>query len=211
LSSCSFKGKKENIKNYAKKLYESRSYEEKASEEAEIIEILAKKDIIDEKGIVLTKDIAVEFNSNRNEKEQWKTRSIGWLIRRRGCDKIHTKKGNGWLIDNERLKNLQEIYGITETQENPYPEKVQQLQKVHHKIIEDAFLCSCFLCQKPIPHDLAHCTYLDGKPIHLECYKKLTTQKRTEDYSENLLQEFETSTDDINFNLPQQEGTNNDC
>ncbi len=202
--------KKENIKNYAKKLHEIRGFEEKASEEAEIIEILAKKDIIDEKSTVLTKDIAEEFNSSRNDKEHWKTRSIGWLIRRLGFDKIHTKKGNGWLIEKERLTYLQQIYGITETPDNPSPEKLQQVQKVHHKKIEDTFFSCCFICQKPLPIDLAYCTYLDGKSVHLECFQKLNAQKKTENCQESTQQDSKVPTKQINFNLTQSEGLTND-
>ena len=108
-----------------------------------------------------------------------------WLIRRIGFDKIHTKNGNGWLIEKERLKYLQEIYGITNQQEETAVEKVQQVQKVHHIQTEDNLVYPCYICQKPIPNDLPNCTYLDSKPIHLECYKKLTTQQKTNGLPEN--------------------------
>ncbi|MEJ2271016.1 MAG: hypothetical protein P8X91_00700 [Candidatus Bathyarchaeota archaeon] len=195
--------KKENLIDYAKKLYKTRSFEEKASEEAEIIEILTKKDIIDEKGIALTKDIAEEFNSSRNEKEQWKTRSIGWIMRRLGFDKIHTKNGNGWLLEKERLKYLQEIYGLTNQQDGYTVEKVQQVQKVHAIQIEDNLIYPCYICQKPVPNDLDNCTYLDSKPIHLECYKKLEAQQKNKDLSENPAKELESSSEEYNFRLTQ--------
>jgi hypothetical protein len=194
---------RENIKKYAHKLHEIRSFEEKASEEAEIIEILAKKDMIDEKNVVLTRDVAEAFNSSRKEKEQWKTRSIGWIIRRLGFDKVHTGQGNGWLIDKERLNYLQQIYGITEQADTPPPEKVQKLQKVHNEQIEDAFFSHCFLCQKPLPDDLAYCTYLEGKPVHLSCYRKLKAQEIK--FSKGTQQDFEAAAKELNPNLSDRE------
>jgi hypothetical protein len=180
-----------------------RSFEEKASEEAEIIETLSKNGLIDEKSIVLTKDIAEAFNSSRKEKEQWKTRSVGWLIRRLGFNKIHTGQGNGWFIDKERLTYLQQIYGITEEANMPLPEKVQKVQKVHDNRIEDAFFSFCFLCQKTLPDDLAYCTYLEGRPIHLSCYQKLKAQEIN--FSKGTQQDFKAITKVQNPNLSDQE------
>jgi len=122
----------ENILKHARKTFEIRQFEEKASVEAEIIEILSKNELTDEKNIVLTKDLTEIFNSNRLEGEKWKTRSVGWKLRGLGFIKIHTGQGNGWLIDEDRLRYLQQIYGL----ETPSPEKVQNIQKVHEDIDE---------------------------------------------------------------------------
>jgi len=122
----------ENILKHAKKTFEIRQFEEKASVEAEIIEILSKNELNDEKGIVLTKDLTEIFNSTRLDGEKWKTRSVGWKLRGLGFIKIHTGQGNGWLIDEDRLRYLQQIYGI----ETASPEKLQNVQKVHEDINE---------------------------------------------------------------------------
>ena len=122
----------ENILKHAKKTFEIRQFEEKASVEAEIIEILSKKELADEKNIVLTKDLTEIFNSTRLEGEKWKSSSVGWRLRGLGFIKIHTGQGNGWLIDEDRLRYLQQIYGI----ENPSPEKLQNVQKVHEDVDE---------------------------------------------------------------------------
>ena len=162
----------ENIMKYAHKLYEMRSFEEKASEEAEIVEILIKKSLIDEKSFVLTKDLTEEFNSSRSEREKWKTSSVGWLIRRLGFNKIHTKRGNGWHIDEDRLKYLGEIYGI----EPPSPEKVQKVQNIH-QTVESAFSNTCFLCHESIPL-LANLSNIDGRPAHKQCIKDLESERK---------------------------------
>lgn len=60
----------ENILKHARKTFEIRQFEEKASIEAEIIEILSKNNLRDEKGIVLTKDLTEVFNSSRLERER---------------------------------------------------------------------------------------------------------------------------------------------
>ena len=193
----------ENIKNYAHKLNEIRSFEEKASEEAEIIEILSKNDIINEKSIVLTKDIAEAFNLCRKEKEQWKTRSIGWIIRRLGFDKIHTDQGNGWLIDKERLTYHQQTYALNEKDNTIFPEKVQKLQKVQENRNEESFFPYCFLCQKPLPDDPANCTTLEGRPVHLNCLKKLKAQEIS--FLKGTQQDFTSITRAQNPNLSDEE------
>jgi len=174
----------ENIINYAKKIYEMRSSEEKASEEAEIMEILSKNEIINEKNIALTKDIAEAFNSSRNDKEQWKTSSIGWLVRRLGFEKVHTHTGKGWLIDKERLTYLQQIYGITEQPDTPSPEKGQKGQKGHaqkptsdiDQYFPEGQYPICFICHKPVgnPNDL---TNIDGLPCHVTCKREFNARK----------------------------------
>ena len=90
--------------------------------------------------------MAEVFNSSREEREKWKTRSIGWLIHRLGFDKIHTRKGNGWLIDPERLEYYRQIYAIDDYS----LEKVQQVQQVL-SLIDNAFSNTCCLCHEPIP------------------------------------------------------------
>lgn len=114
---------RENIAVYARELEEIRQFEEKASDEAEIVEILSENEaIMNEKSVALTKDIAEIFNRNRPEREKYKTSSIGWIIRELGFNKVHTKEGKGWLINKDRLKYWQQIYQIDEA----FPEKGQK-------------------------------------------------------------------------------------
>ena len=82
---------------------------------------------MNEKSIVLTKDIAEIFNRNRPEREKYKTTSVGWIIRELGFNKVHTRDGKGWLINKDRLKYWQQIYQIEETS----IEKGQKGQKGH--------------------------------------------------------------------------------
>jgi len=166
---------RENIEKYAHKVYEMRNSEQKASEEAEIVEILSKNGLISEKNVALTREIADTFNSSRKEKEHWKTRSVGWLVRKLGFEKVHTGQGNGCFIDRERLTYLQQIYGITENPLPPPPEKVQKV----HEPIDDAFasLC-CFGCHKPLDRKSESYTYYEGELVCFDCYHKLKDQEK---------------------------------
>ena len=38
----------------------------------------------------------------------------------------------------------------------------------------------CSLCDKPLPEDLANCTYLDGEPVHCVCANKIEAQEKKE-------------------------------
>jgi len=181
LFSCLLKVSKdgrENIVKYAQKLYELRSSEEKASEEAELIEILSKNGIINEKNVALTKDIREMFNLSRDPKEQWKTRSVGWLVRKLGFDKVHTGKGNGWIIDKERLGYLQQIYGINENVSNASQEKVQKIQKAQPSIDEAFATRQCYDCRKVL-NDNVPSTFYKGYPFCMNCYNKLKAQEKS--------------------------------
>jgi len=101
---------REVIMNYAEKMERMRMFEEKASIEAELVEILLGQNLILEDNVVLTTELAETFNQKRSEREKWKSSSIGRIMRRLGFQKAHTRQGNGWLLDVERLHYLKEIY-----------------------------------------------------------------------------------------------------
>jgi len=158
----------ETILKYAQKTYEIRQFEEKATEEAEMVEILTKCDLKDNRSIVLTKDLAERFNLNRSDKDKYSTRSIGWIMSRLGFVKMHTKIGNGWKMEEDRLRYLQQIYGI----EPPSLEKVQEVQQVHQPE-ERPFFKACVLCGKPIwTDDWVSDQFTNWKPAHPECYEE---------------------------------------
>ena len=161
---------RENIINYAQKTFEIRQFEEMATVEAEIIEILTVNDIFDEKNIALTKDMTKLFNAERSEREKWKTNSVGWRLRGLGFINVHTGQGNGWIVDESRLRYLQQIYGVVP----PSQEKLQKLQKVHEEkeTIDEAFQQSCFFCHQPI-HDTDSTTFHEGQRVHVDCLQKM--------------------------------------
>ena len=168
---------RENIVKYAQNLCELRSSEEKASEEAEIVELLSKNDVINEKNIALTKDITEIFNSSRVEKEKWKTKSVGWLIRRLGFNKVHTGQGNGWLINKERLGYLQQIYGITVNTSPSSQEKVQNIQKAQ-PLQAEATARQCSDC-RTVLNDNVPSTFYNGLPLCMSCFHKLKAQEKS--------------------------------
>lgn len=105
----------EAILGYAHREDERRRAEEKATEEAEMIRILVKYDLTNERGIVLTKKIVEKFNEHRADRDKTSSRFLGYLMHRLGFLKVHTRKGNGWQIDQERLQYYAEIYGVGDT------------------------------------------------------------------------------------------------
>lgn len=188
---------REELVKYAQNLYEMRSSEEKAGEEAEILEILSKNNLTDEKNIVLTKDLTDVFNSSRDDKEKWKTKSIGYLVRRLGFEKTHTRNGNGWLIDKDRLSYLLQVYGIEEATQTTPLESVHSIHSVHASELQDdkkpvtnskeslninqyfpeGQYPICFICHKPVgnPNDL---TNIDGLPCHTTCMRQILAQRK---------------------------------
>lgn len=101
---------RENILRYAEKMNEMRLFEEMTSIEAEVIEIMLNSNLGLLNNVILTKDVAEKFNENRVEREKVKAAFIGWAIRRLGFEPRHTRQGNGWLFDRERLNYLKQIY-----------------------------------------------------------------------------------------------------
>jgi hypothetical protein len=101
---------RENIVKYAEKTEEMRHFEEKASIEAELVEILLNSNLSMENNIVLTKALAEAFNQSRSEREKWKSSSIGRIMRRLGFDRRSTRLGKGWYVDPDRIRYLKEIY-----------------------------------------------------------------------------------------------------
>lgn len=100
----------ENIVKYAKKVYEIRQLEEETSVEAMILNALMEsKDKVEEK-VILTKDIRTTLNVDIPKKEQFKTTTIGRIMRRLGFLPKHTRRGNGWLWNDIRVTLLQKRY-----------------------------------------------------------------------------------------------------
>lgn len=160
----------ENIVKYAQKTYETRQFEELASEEAEIIEILSKNGLIKERNIVFTKDLAEAFNVARLEKEKWKTRSIGWVMRRLGFSKRRTGKAKGWYVNPNRLEYLKRTYGITLL---PSGENGRNAETAQTTPEQQPFFKHCVLCGKPIwIDDWKTDEFTNWKPAHPECYQK---------------------------------------
>lgn len=99
-----------NILEYAEKMAENRLSEEMAGVEAELVTILSSPDLDMANGVVLTKTLTSKFNEGRDERERWKSNSIGYLMKRLGFVKKHTNQGNGWRINQSLLQMLQENY-----------------------------------------------------------------------------------------------------
>lgn len=161
---------RESILEHAKNTFEIRQMEEQATIEAELVEILSKHDLTDEKNVAMTRDIANAFNEDRPDREKWKTTSIGWKLRGLGFIKVHTRKGKGWVIEKNRLESLKRNYGI----DIPPLEKGQKGHKGHTDL-DKAFKgpTTCWICHEALPNDLRDTTVEESKTCHIECLKKL--------------------------------------
>jgi hypothetical protein len=110
----------ENIVNYAKKVYEMRQGEEEVSVEAMILNALVNSEGKVEEKVILTTDIAETVNKDIPKKEQFKTTTVGRIMRRLGFLPKHTKKGNGWIWNDGRVELLRKRYLPRHTpSENP--------------------------------------------------------------------------------------------
>lgn len=104
---------KENILEYAKKTYEKRLDIEETSLEAEVLQYIVDLEPEVENQFIETKAVANKFNEGRSDKEKWKTRSIGYLIRRLGFEpKRGTGGVRGWKWDSKRIEYLKKRYRI---------------------------------------------------------------------------------------------------
>ena len=119
----------EAILKYAHREDERRRAEERATEEAEIIRILVNHDLTDEKGMVLTKKIVEKYNEHRADRDKTSSRFLGYMLHQLGFLKVHTRKGNGWKIDQERLQYYAEIYNVSDTFLKP----IHRVHSVHTK------------------------------------------------------------------------------
>jgi hypothetical protein len=100
----------ENIVNYARKVYEIRQLEEETSVEAMILNALLDSESKVEKRVILTVDVTNTLNKDISEKERFKSLSVGRIMRRLGFLPKHTRRGNGWLWDESRVKLLSMRY-----------------------------------------------------------------------------------------------------
>lgn len=100
----------ENIVKYARKVYEIRQLEEETSVEAMILNALIESESKVEARVILTKDIRNTLNEDIPKKEQFKTRTVGRIMRRLGFLPKHTRQGNGWIWNDSRLKLLKARY-----------------------------------------------------------------------------------------------------
>lgn len=100
----------ENIVKYAKKVYEIRQLEEETSVEAMILNALLDSESKVEDRVILTKDIRETLNLDIPKKEHFKTTTVGKIMGRLGFLPKHTRRGNGWVWNDSRVKLLKMRY-----------------------------------------------------------------------------------------------------
>lgn len=154
---------KDNIIDYLKKLSKNKDSEELATEEAEIIQILCKKDSIDGDNFISTSKISKEFNLERIGEDVWNNRRIGWLMRKLGFSSKKIGGNRGWTIQPDRLIKYKEIYMIEETDEtDDTPKKTSKTSKTSR---EELVFFECVDCGK----SLGHHEFFKGNDQKLRC------------------------------------------
>jgi len=114
---------RKNLSEYAKEVYCKRLEEEKASREAEFVEILLNlKDQV-KNGKLATQIVTEKFNEGKPEKQQWKPESIGRWLKRLGFNSCYISKGyRGIFYDLNLLGYLTNRYGSKEPQQPQQPQ-----------------------------------------------------------------------------------------
>jgi energy-coupling factor transporter ATP-binding protein EcfA2 len=75
------------------------------------------------------------------------------------------------------INSVNSVKALTEDQ-NDATDAINASPQSSSSRIDEAFVTTCFLCNKLLPRDLAYCTYLDGKPVHCSCARKVEAQKK---------------------------------
>ena len=107
-----------------------------------------------------------------DEEQKWiSTRWIGNALRRLGFkEKRRVGTGYQYKLNKADVEDLAARLGIENGTENDSSTN------------KDPFVKSCWICQKPIPEDLVDCTYLDGKPVHCSCVRKIEAQEKKQGF-----------------------------
>lgn len=104
---------RQNIINFAIDTYKETQEEESSGVEAEILQIIIQCRDRLQSGKFATKWVADFFNSDRSDKEEWKTSTIGKAIKTLGFKpKRMTGGASGYVFDAELIQNLSERYDI---------------------------------------------------------------------------------------------------
>lgn len=112
-----------NIIEYARKVFQLEQLAAETSIEAEVTQSIIKCHDKVVNGVIGTREIAQMFNEPRNEKEQWKTQSVGRVVSRLGFHKKRTNTGRaGYIWDENILERNTRRYGLLEDEETPLGE-----------------------------------------------------------------------------------------
>jgi hypothetical protein len=109
---------------------------------------------------VKVKRVKELLGSRFEEHQEWLTTAwIGRALRRLGfTDKRRLGTGYEYDIPSATLEDLRQRMQIEETEEPGQPEGPE--------------VKSCFLCRMALPQDHYNTTQLDGKEVHVACYKQ---------------------------------------
>jgi len=181
---------KNNIIDYALSLYRDQIDEEQASVEAQVVNAIIESADMVEKGKIGLKTIAETFNRDLPENEKWHTRTVGSVVRRLGFKTCRVSGGRiGFYWNPTLIERLKKRYLEAETLTPTSPPSSlsslssQNPSEVHEQPSETASSLSslsslengratCWICLKTLDMQVDKWTYDNGKPVHLECYKK---------------------------------------
>ena len=90
---------------------------------------------------------------------------------------IHTGLARRILIN-----SVSSVKRVNDEEETNINNATNALSRSSSSRIDDVFITSCFICHQALPQDLAYCTYLDGKPVHCKCARKLEAQEKKDNW-----------------------------
>jgi len=130
---------RQKISEFAKEIYGKRLEEERASREAEFVEILLSLADKVENGKLAIQAITEKFNEGKPEKQQWKPESIGRWLKRLGFTSTSISRGyRGIFYDLGLLDYLGKRYTDIYPKKPQQPQQPQHLPSLEHSIkVED--------------------------------------------------------------------------
>lgn len=127
--------------------------------EAMILNALVESQGKVEENVILTKDIRDTLNQDIPKKEQFKTTTVGRIMRRLGFLPKHTMRGNGWMWNDSRVSLLKMRYfpGDTTPGKGSYHSYHSEIQLTPVLEAEKCELCGQF----PVKYEVV----VDGQKI----------------------------------------------
>jgi hypothetical protein len=144
---------------------------ENITEVGEEILVQCLLDIVPDKQLIFwlqVKKITRHMEEQFDGKQDWLTTNwVGKALRRLGfSDKRRVGTGYEYNIPRKDVLDLKERMQIEELKEEPKPQEPE--------------VKSCFLCRMALPTDHSNMTMMDGKEVHVWCFKQVNEGKVTE-------------------------------
>jgi hypothetical protein len=155
------------ILEYARKTHQLQQFAEETSIEAQVTEAVANCLELVKNGVVRAMDIRTEFNKDRNDKEQWKTRQVSSIVKRLGFHNKRAWDGNaGYIWNEETLQRNLRRYSLTDPSPEPSSPSNASNASTKDRIIYNIDDSECAIC-----HEVPEQLYPDANSEYWICKK----------------------------------------